>query len=137
MAKNNPRRNIYRTEGRDNKWRIEKIVDGKRYSFGSYYNLEDAMLIRDILERINYGFNGLDPMRNIQYKKHKGKPWYLRKFRDGEYIYTESFATLEEAQKERDYMESCDWDFELTNGAGDMTDEELRYGQTRYGGEYR
>ena len=138
MVKDNPRRNIYRTNA-SNKWHIRKLKDGKNYYFGHYHKLEDAMLIRDMLERINYGFPDLDPMRNISYNEErcKTKPWYLRKFRDGEYVYTASFATLEEAQEERDIMEAADWDFELTNGAGEMTEEELKYGQIRYGGKFR
>ncbi len=135
--KNNPKRNIYRSP-RANKWRIQKTKDGKIYYFGSYHKLEDAMLIRDMLERINYGFND-DPMRNIGYDDRRSitKPWHLRKFRDGEYVYIGSFSTLEEAQEERDIMEAADWDFDLTNGAGDMSEDELRYGQVCYGGEYK
>ena len=135
---NNTKRNIYRANG-DGRWCITKYKDGKFYRFGNYDKLEDAMLIRDMLERINYGFSDLDPMRNIQYNKNRSnsRPYYLRKFRDGEFIYTGSFATLEEAQEERDLMESVDWDFEATNGAGDMTEEELKYGQMRYGGKFR
>lgn len=137
MVKESPTRNIYKSKS-GTKYRIEKTWNGKHYTYGTYAKLEDAMLIRDILERIDWGFD-LDPMRNIQYNPSKlhTKPWYLRKFLDGEYVYTGSFATLEEAQEERDIMEKANWDFELTNGAGEMTEEELKYGQIRYGGKFR
>ena len=124
MVRDNPRKNIYKTDG--NKWRIQKEHDGKIYFFGAYHNLEDAMKVRDLLETINYGFV-LDPMRNIRYdpKLNPSKPWHLRKFRDGRNIYNSSFASLEEAQAERDYLESVDWDWDLTNGSGELSDDEL------------
>ena len=120
MVRNNPRKNIYKCES--NKWRIQKEHDGKTYYFGRYSKLEDAMKVRDLLETINYGFV-LDPMRNIN-QMSNGR-WYLRKYRDGESIYNGSFDTLEEAQAERDYMESVNWEWELTNGAGEISEDEL------------
>ena len=126
MTNDNPRKNIYK---HGNKWRIQKEFDGQMYLYGSYAKLEDAMKVRDLLETINYGFE-LNPMRNISYIPEvcRTKPWYLRKFRDGRSIYNGTFATLEEAQAERGYMESVDWDWELTNGAGEMTEDELLNG---------
>ncbi len=123
MVNKNPRKNIYKTDS--GKWRIQKDFDGQTYYFGAYAKLEDAMKVRDLLETINYGFV-LDPMRNIN-QMSNGR-WYLRKYRDGESIYNGSFDTFEEAQAERDYMESVNWEWELTNGAGEMTEEELEYG---------
>ena len=120
MVNDNPKKNIYKCES--NKWRIQKEHDGKTYYFGRYHKLEDAMKVRDLLETINYGFV-LDPMRNIT-QMSNGR-WYLRKYRDGVSIYNGSFDTLEEAQKERDYMESVNWEWELTNGNGEISEEEL------------
>ena len=119
MVRHNPRKNIYK---HGNRWTIRKDHDGQTYIFGSYARLEDAMKVRDLLETINYGFV-LNPMRNIN-RMTNGR-WYLRKYRDGESIYNGSFDTLEEAQAERDYMESVNWEWELTNGAGEITEEEL------------
>lgn len=122
MTNDNPYRNLNKQP--NGKWKIRKYYDGKEYYFGAYYSLKDAMLVRDILERINYGFKPLDPMRNISYNK-ANKRWVLSKDRGGERIYCGTFKTLEEAQYERDVMEAADWDFEATCGAGEITEEEL------------
>lgn len=105
--KQNPYRNIVKTS--TGKYRITKQKDNITYHFGAYDTVEDAMKVRDVIESVNWGFR-LDPMRNIQ-KYHWG--YYLRKWRDGELIYSESFKTLEEAIMVRDTLEACDWDIDL------------------------
>lgn len=102
----NPLRNIYHTS--TGKYRISKEKDGINYHFGSYDTLEDAQKVRDVIESVEWGFRK-HPLRNIQ--KY---PWgyYLRKWREGELIYSESFKTLEDAQQVRDQLEACDWDLD-------------------------
>lgn len=126
MTNDSPYRNLNKQP--NGKWKIRKYYDGKEYYFGAYCSLKDAMLVRDILERINYGFGPLDPMRNISFNKLKQR-WVLSKDRGGERVYCGTFKTLEEAQYERDVMEAADWDFEATCGAGELTGDEKKYGQ--------
>lgn len=105
-VKLNPHRNICKTSS--GKYRISKQKDNILYHFGAYDTLEDAMKVRDVIESVGWGFR-LNPNRNIQ-KYSWG--YYLRKWRDGELIYSESFKSLEEARKVRDTLESCDWEID-------------------------
>lgn len=125
--KSSPTRNIFKA---NQKYMIRKYYDGKLYTFGSFITLEDAMFVRDALEKVNYGFRK-NPMKNIS-KQIKNKKWtgqwVLRKHRHGRDIYARVFNSLEEAQAERDYLDTIDWDLDLDNGAGEMTSEEKKYG---------
>lgn len=87
------------------KYEIRKAHNGKIYSFGEYSTIEQAQLIRDTLELINWGFSK-DPLRNIS----KVKDYYrVQKMIDGEIVYSNHFKSLDDAQKERDLLESNDW----------------------------
>ena len=95
-------RHIYK---RGNKYEVRKNHDGTVYTFGKFSTLEQAQLIRDTLETINWGFS-TDPLRNIT----KVNNYYrVQKMINGEIVYCNHFPTLEEAQHERDLLESNDW----------------------------
>lgn len=108
-------------------WIIKWDPDNqKRVSFGSYPNLEDAQKVRDCLISVNFGLSIPDNLY-INYNK-LWKKYIVRKYKGKECIFQDWFDTFEEAKECRDLMIKCGWDIENTNGAGDMTSDELKYG---------
>lgn len=95
---------IYKTHS--NKYEIRYRTGGKKRYFGTYLTLSEAQeavdqLIKDGVITPKY----LDPTRYIT---KRNKKYRLRKVINGKEYY-QSFNTLEEAIKHRDYMESINW----------------------------
>ena len=58
------------------------------------------------------GMTGYTKPKNPYRHIHCSNNGYqVKKIIDGETIYAGTFKNLEEAQKERDYLESIDWDY--------------------------
>lgn len=102
----NPNRNIMKHYG---KYQIRKYYNGRVYYYGTFYKLEDARKVRDVLEEVNWGLPPLD-MKHIQ---KEGDYWRVRKITHGETVWDAQYKTLEEAISERDLLVANDWSVDL------------------------
>ena len=97
-------------------WRIDKEVNGKKYYFGAYSTLEDAMIMRDYFES-----KGWENCLNERLE-HGNKPKYIsgnsergyevRKIINGECNHFGLFHDLEEAKREVELCKKANWDYE-------------------------
>ena len=100
-----------------NNWRIDKVINHKKYYFGTYPTLSDAMIMRDYFE-----YKGWENCLNERLE-HGNTPKYisgnpkrgyeLRKIINGECTHFGTFHSFEEAEKEREKAKKCKWDFDL------------------------
>ena len=99
-----------------NNWRIDKNINAKKYYFGTYPTIEDAILMRDYFE--NKGWENCLNER----LKHGNHPKYIsgnskrgyevRKIIDGEYNHFGLFHDLETAKQEVELCKKANWDYE-------------------------
>lgn len=96
------------------RWYVAQVVNGETKYYGYYKTLREAIQRRDQLIQ-----NGIitdrrgRPIKNFQNRyiyKHKDK-YYLKKVVNKQSEHFGTFNTLEEAQRERDYLESIHWDY--------------------------
>ena len=98
-------------------WRIDKVINHKKYYFGTYPTLSDAMIMRDYFEHkgwencLNERLEHGNKAEYITGDSERG--FELRKIIDGECIHFGLFHSLEEAKKEREKAKKCNWDLEL------------------------
>ena len=94
------------------KFLISHKIKGKPHYFGTYETLEEAIIAKEKLIKRNWKKEP-NPMRYITSIPNGKKMKYciqrLSKDCSG---YFGSFETLEEAQKERDLLEQCNWDLD-------------------------
>lgn len=99
-----------------NNWRIDKNINAKKYYFGTYPTIEDAILMRDYFE--NKGWENCLNER----LKHGNHPKYIsgnskrgyevRKIIDGECNHFGTFHDLETAKQEVELCKKANWDYE-------------------------
>ena len=99
-----------------NNWRIDKNINAKKYYFGTYPTIEDAILMRDYFE--NKGWENCLNER----LKHGNHPKYIsgnskrgyevRKIIDGECNHFGTFHDLERAKQEVELCKKANWDYE-------------------------
>lgn len=98
------------------KFGITKTINGKKYYFGSYNSLEEALKVREYF--IKHGWD-----INERFKFRKVKPYqHIMISEEGNYrvvkrinnklIHFGTFHTLEDAQHERDLLMKYDWDLD-------------------------
>lgn len=101
----------------NNKYVIQKCIDGKNRRFGTYDRLCDAQRVRDLLQEIGWGYKDikpLNPMRHICKVKCKDYDYYrIVKQKNKKIVWCSHHQSLEEAMSERDLLESVDWDVDL------------------------
>ena len=100
-----------------NNWRIDKNINAKKYYFGTYPTIEDAILMRDYFE--NKGWENCLNER----LKHGNHPKYIsgnskrgyevRKIIDGECNHFGTFHDLETAKQEVELCKKANWDYEI------------------------
>jgi hypothetical protein len=101
------RKNIY-FDKQINKWRIQKKIGGKKVSFGIFKHEEDAIKQRDILVKEGWPLSRKPKIKNIHFNKNNNR-WVVSKIINQKSIHYGSYKTKEEAIKERDRLESCNW----------------------------
>ena len=96
-------------------YQIKKRINGKTTAFGTYSTLEKAIQVRDDLIENNWDIGTFhkycppNPLKNI--RKLNGKYAVIKQI-NKEKILFGSALTLEEAIKERDLLERCNWDLD-------------------------
>lgn len=111
------------------KFGITKQINGKKYYFGCYDSLEEALKVREYF--MKHGWN-----INERFKFRKVKPYqHIMISEEGNYRVVKrinnklthfgTFHTLEDAQKERDLLMKFDWDLEKVCECADEGDHWL------------
>lgn len=103
-----------------NMWYVAQVVNGETRRYGYYKTLREAINRRDQLIQNGTIHNRRGrPIKNFQNRyiyKHKDK-YYLKKVVNKQPEHFGTFNTLEEAQRERDYLESIQCDYtNMDNG---------------------
>lgn len=99
-----------------NNWRIDKNINAKKYYFGTYPTIEDAILMRDYFE--NKGWENclnerLKHGNHSKYISGNSKRGYeVRKIIDGECNHFGTFHDLETAKREVELCKKANWDYE-------------------------
>ncbi len=98
---------------KDNHYKVMKRIKGRYKTYGSFETLEEAIKYRDFIISKGWSSNYKykNPMRYI-YLNSRKTGYIISKYVNGEQICFGSFKTLEDAQKERDLLEKCEWDFD-------------------------
>lgn len=124
---------------RFSKYYIHRKINGKFIYFGSYATLNEAILMREFLEFINWNKELFDKIyakmkgiieENKYIKYHKPTKKYVVHKRIGnEMVHFATCETLEEARAERDYLMMNNWDWDLiVEESIELTEQELKYG---------
>lgn len=96
------------------KWYVAQVVNGETRRYGYYKTLREAVTRRDqLIQNGTITARRGRPIKNFQNRyiyKHKDK-YYLKKVVNKQSEHFGTFNTLEEAQQERDYLESINWDY--------------------------
>ena len=116
-----------------NNWRIDKNINAKKYYFGTYPTIEDAILMRDYFE--NKGWENCLNER----LKHGNHPKYIsgnskrgyevRKIIDGECNHFGTFQDLETAKQELELCKKANWDYETLCCLGEDEQEQWLNGK--------
>lgn len=98
-----------------NKWYIAQIVNGEAKYYGTYKTLQEAIKVRNNLVKQGIITNrkGQHRIKNYQdrYVHKDGKKYTISKVVNGKQEYFGVYHTYEEAIRERDYLESIQWDY--------------------------
>lgn len=106
-----------------NNYRIDKDINNKKYNFGTYDTLDEAIFFRDYFqenywpldERLKY----TNQPSYISGNQERG--WEVRKIINGECIHFGKFHDYDEALKEVELCKKYDWDFDSICDAHDST----------------
>ena len=99
-----------------NNWRIDKNINAKKYYFGTYSTIEDAILMRDYFE--NKGWENClnERLKHGNHPKYisgnSKKGYEVRKIIDGECNHFGTFHDLETAKQEVELCKKANWDYE-------------------------
>ena len=109
----------------NNKYRIDKDIDKKKYNFGTYDTLEEAMFFRDYFEENNWPLD-----ERLEYTNKplfiSGNPdrgWEVRKYTDGECLHMGVFHDYDAALAEVELCKKYDWDLDCICENPDLTSE--------------
>lgn len=110
------------------KYHVNKVINGKKISFGTFEELEDAEYQVTLCKRFGWhkSLKPFDCMKYIQKRIHPtGKVVYriIRWTPLGNEFYG-TFNNLEDAQFERDFLILCDWDYEVMESLNETFDGE-------------
>ena len=96
------------------RWYVAQVVNGETRRYGYYKTLREAIQRRDqLIQNGTITVRRGRPIKNFQNRyiyKHKDK-YYLKKVVNKQSEHFGTFNTLEEAQQERDFLESLNWDY--------------------------
>jgi hypothetical protein len=118
MTKNNKNKHICKT--RCNTFTLQKCIYGKRVYIGSFNTLDEAIKVRDELNKLGWTkkaiklyrkkYNQQNPKLNkTRYINPYGNEYCIQKTVDKELLYFGRYKTLEDAIKVRDYLEKYGW----------------------------
>ena len=119
--------NYYHYDKTNESYRVHKTINGIYYNYGSYKNETDAYFIVEGLKKAEWNINNLTGKYKEFWEAHnKGTitgekyiylndsgSYSIQKHINGEYIYFNTFTTLEQAIQERDLLIKYGWDMEL------------------------
>ena len=92
----------------NNKFKVQRAINGEVISFGYYDTLEEATKARDKFESENWK-NIPEQKRKSKYIHKTPRGYVIYKRIDGELKHFGTFITLEEAEKERDKLIENGW----------------------------
>lgn len=118
-------KNIYKAYG--GMYEIRKEINHKKYSFGTYPTLEEAIKARDyfvkngwkIYERLIFSILEHIVKRNGKYE--------IRKVINGKLEHFGSFNNLEDAKEEVIFLKKCGWDYDNMESIDDTVNDESMF----------
>ena len=120
-------------------YRIDKDIDGKKYNFGTYDTLEEAICIRDYFEENNWPLDERLKYTNapLYISGNPERGWEVRKIIGGECLHMGTFKKYEEAEKEVEIYKQCGWDLDaICSGLDDTVDGETQFLKDKLAGSF-
>jgi len=114
------------------KFKVEKSfgnrVKGnrKRYSYGTYDTLEEAIQRRDECIKNDWS-RELIPDNPLKYIRKNGNSYCIQHKENGVAEYYGTFSCLDDALKERDLLISCDWDYDALESIDETQSDGLKF----------
>ena len=97
------------------RWYVAQVVNGETKYYGYYKTLQEAIKVRNNLVKQGIITNrkGQHRIKNYQdrYVHKDGKKYTISKVVNGKQEYFGVYHSYEEAIRERDYLESIEWDY--------------------------
>lgn len=102
----------------NNKFKVQRLINGELINFGYYNTLEEATKARNKFESENWE-NIPEQKRKNKYIQKTSRGYAIYKRIDGELKYFGTFITLEEANKEKERLIANNW--QLNKKGSDFT----------------
>ena len=103
-------KNIYKCYG--GRYEICKEINHRKYSFGSYDTLEEAITARDYFVKTGWKINERKIFSKASHIRKKEGKFYIVKVIDGKQEYFGVFNNLEDAKEEVKLLRKSDWDYD-------------------------
>ena len=112
-----------------NNYRIDKDIDGKKYNFGTYDTLDEAIFFRDYFQENDWPLDERLKYTNapLYISGNPERGWEVRKIIDGECLHMGTFKKYGEAEKEVEIYKQCGWDLDSICNLDDTVDGEVKF----------
>lgn len=109
----------------NNNYRIDKDINKKKYNFGTYDTIDEAIFFRDYFEENNWPLDERLKYTNsasfISGNSNRG--WEVRKITDGECLHMGVFHDYDEALAEVELCKKYNWDLDSICENPDLTND--------------
>lgn len=107
-------------------YRIDKDINQKKYNFGTYDTLEEAMFFRDYFEENDWPLTERLEYTNkpVFISGNPDRGWEVRKYIDGECLHMGLFHNYDDALAEVELCKKYNWDLDSICESPDLTDDD-------------